>query len=274
MDPSTGLRRKASMALQVFASSINFGRKGTIIWDSPEMIGMQVFLLPLFQISFFAILAQYIGYQGAAVQSIVIGNALQTMSYSSVFAVANITSADKWQGTLATLIVTPANRMALFVGRAAFQSGLSVVIVLGGLFYASELFGVSFTSADIPGVLLVILITSVTMMSFGLLISSIGLFMRTAMIVANIFLFLTMLVSGVNFPVSNLPGWLQPVGYAIPMTYGTSAIRLAIAGDPLGRIAPLLGDEVLVGAAVLVLGYLLMVGFERLARTTGRFEEY
>jgi ABC-2 type transport system permease protein len=274
LDASTGFRKKASMALQVFASSVNFGRKGTIIWDSPEMIGMQVFILPLFQISFFAILAQYIGYQGSAVQYIVVGNALQAMSYSSVFAVANITSSDKWQGTIASLIVTPANRMALFVGRAVFQSGLSVVIVLGGLFYATELFGVSFASADLPGVLLVILITSVTMMSFGLLISSIGLFMRTAMIVANIFLFLTMLVSGVNFPVSSLPGWLQPVGYAIPMTYGTSAIRQAISGDSLGKIAPLLGDEILVGAVVLVLGYLLMVGFERLARKTGRFEEY
>ena len=262
------------MALQVFLSSVKFGRKGTVIWDSPEMIGMQVFILPLFQISFFAILATYIGYQSSAVQYIVVGNALQTMSYSAVFAVANITSQDKWQGTLATLIVTPANRMALFVGRAVFQAGLSVVIVAGGLFYAAELFGVSFASADIAGVLLVILITSVTMMSFGLLISSIGLFMRTAMIVANIFLFLTMLVSGVNFPVSSLPAWLQPVGYAIPMTYGTSAIRLAIAGGSLGKIAPLLGDEILAGAVVLVLGYMLMVGFERLARKTGRFEEY
>ena len=83
------------MAVRVFASSINFGRKGTVIWDSPEMIGMQVFLLPLFQISFFAILAQYIGYQGSQVQYIVVGNALQAMSYSAVFAVANITSSDK-----------------------------------------------------------------------------------------------------------------------------------------------------------------------------------
>ncbi len=94
------------------------------------------------------------------------------------------------------------------------------------------------------------------------------------MIVANIFLFITMLVSGVNFPVSSLPAWAQPVGYAIPMTYGTSAIRLAIAGASLGGISPLVEDEIFVGAVAIVLGYFLMVGFERLARKTGRFEEY
>ncbi|MDA4122333.1 MAG: ABC transporter permease [Thaumarchaeota archaeon] len=274
MDTSTSLRRRVSMAVQVFTSSIGFGRKGTVIWDSPEMIAMQVFLLPLFQISFFAVLAQYLDYSGSAVQYIVVGNALQAMSYSAVFAVANITSTDKWQGTLETLMVTPANRMALFVGRAVFQSGLSALIALGGLFYASELFGVSFAHADVVGVLLVVLVTSVTMMCFGLLISSVGLFLRTAMILANIFLFLTMLVSGVNFPLSTLPGWAQPVGYAIPMTYGTSAIRLAISGASLGGIGSLVADEVLVGAVAIMLGYLTMVGFERLARKTGRFEEY
>lgn len=274
METPTSLRERAILALQVFISSVKFGRKGTIVWDSPEMVGMQILILPLVQISFFAILAQYIGYPSSEVQYIVVGNALQVMSYASVFSVANITSQDKWQGTLQTLMVTPANRMALLVGRATFQAGLSAVIVLAGLLYAAIFFGVSFAYADVAGVLLVIAITSVTMMSFGLLISSIGLFMRTAMVVANVFLFLTMLVSGVNFPVSSLPLWLQPIGYAIPMTYGTTAIRLAIGGAPLGSIAPQLGYEILSGAGVLMVGYILMVGFERLARKTGRFEEY
>lgn len=269
-----GARKRAGMALQVFLSSINFGRRGTIIWDSPEMIGMQVFLLPLFQISFFAILAQYIAPGSGEVQYVVVGNALQAMSFASVFAVANITSSDKWQGTLPTLIVTPANRMAIFVGRGLFQAGISALISLGGLFYASVLFGVSFRSANLAAVLVVVAVTSLTMVSFGLLISSIGLFMRTAMIVANVFLFITMLVSGVDFPVSTLPAWVQPISYAIPMTYGTSAMRSAIAGASFAGIGDVLGEEVLVGVAVLILGYILMIGFERLARRTGRFEEY
>ncbi len=128
------------MAVQVFTSSVGFGRKGTIIWDSPEMIGMQILPAPArsrYPSSRYSPSTWTTAAPPCSTSSS--GNALQAMSYSAVFAVANITSTDKWQGTLETLMVTPANRMALFVGRAVFQSGLSSLIVLGGLFYASVL---------------------------------------------------------------------------------------------------------------------------------------
>jgi ABC-2 type transport system permease protein len=266
--------QKAALAFQVFKGSINFGRKGTIIWDSYEMWVMQILILPLMQMAFFAILSEYLGYPSTTTQYIVIGNALQIMSFSAVFAVANITSQDKWQGTLVNLLVTPANRMSLFVGRAFFQVLMSTMIVAAGLTYSHFIFGVDFSNADMPGIVLVVVITSLTMISFGLLISSIGLFMRTAMIVANIFLFLTLLVSGVNFPVSELPIWLQPVSYAIPLTYGISAMRMAISGSSLALIFSSLVYEIVDGLAVLLAGYLLLIGFERLARRTGKVEEY
>lgn len=112
------------------------------------------------------------------------------------------------------------------------------------------------------------------MISFGLLISSIGLYLRTAMILANIFLFLTMLVSGVNFPVSSLPLWLQPVSWSIPMTYGILATREAILGASVLGIGTILLKEFIDGLAVLLAGYILLKGFERLSRRTGRLEEY
>jgi len=112
------------------------------------------------------------------------------------------------------------------------------------------------------------------MTSFGLLISAVGLYMRTAMIVANIFLFITLLLSGVNFPVSVLPPWLQPVSWTIPLTYGTTALRAAIAGDSVTQLLPVLRWEALDGLMVLLAGYGLFTGFEALSRRTGRFEEY
>jgi ABC-2 type transport system permease protein len=204
----------------------------------------------------------------------VIGNAVQSMSFAAVFAVANITSQDKWQGTLENLIVTPANRMALFIGRASFQILMSILIVVSAFVYADFVFGVSFANTNFLALGITIVLTSVMMISFGLLISSIGLFMRTAMIVANIFLFLTMLVSGVNFPVSALPIWLQPVSWVIPMTYGVEAARGAIQGASLSSLAIILSKEFLDGIAVLFAGYFLLKGFEHLARKSGRLEQY
>jgi len=269
---STGARLRT--ALRVFKGAFFFGRKGLIIWDSWEMWVMQIVITPIAQIGFFALLSIYLQYKPSETQYIVIGNAIQSMSFSAVFAVANITSQDKWQGTLPSTMVTPANRAALFVGRAGFQVLLSAMIAAAGLLYAATIFGVSFASADFLGIAVTVLLTSVAMIGFGLLISAVGLYLRTALIVANIFLFVTLLLSGVNFPVSELPAWLQPVSWTIPLTYGTDAVRMAISGSSFTALLPTLGWEALDGLVVMVAGYALFTGFESLSRRTGRFEEY
>jgi ABC-2 type transport system permease protein len=271
------LREKISLFTRVFTGSVLFGRKGTILWDSWEMWIMQIFITPPAEMAFFFLLAIAVYHGPSAItqaQYTVIGNAVQSMSFAAVFAVANITSQDKWQGTLQNLIVTPANRMALFVGRATFQIFMSAIIVVAAFVYANFVFGISFAHADFLSLGIAIALTSVMMISFGLLISSIGLFMRTAMIVANIFLFLTMLVSGVNFPVQALPIWLQPVSWSIPMTYGVLAARGAIEGMSVFALGTVFLQELIDGIAVLFVGYLLLKGFERLARKSGRLEEY
>jgi ABC-2 type transport system permease protein len=269
-----GFSSRLHLALRVFKGAFFFGRKGLIIWDSWDMWVMQIVITPIAQMGFFAFLSIYWGYAASVTQFIVVGNALQAMSFSAVFAVANITSQDKWQGTLPGTIVSPANRVALFVGRAMFQVLLSALISAAGLLYANLVFGVSFASANFLSIAVVVMLTSCAMISFGLLISAVGLYMRTAMIVANIFLFITLLLSGVNFPVSDLPAWLQPFSWIIPLTYGTEALRSAISGSNLLQLSGIIGWEALDGFLVLLAGLGLFTGFETLSRRTGRFEEY
>jgi ABC-2 type transport system permease protein len=83
-----------------------------------------------------------------------------------------------------------------------------------------------------------------------------------------------LLVCGVNFPVSYLPAYIQPISYAIPMTYGTEAARMAVAGSPLGDISGLLGLEALVGLVVMLTGYLMFRWFERIARSKGTLDRF
>jgi ABC-2 type transport system permease protein len=155
-----------------------------------------------------------------------------------------------------------------------FQVLLSALISAAGLLYAATIFGVNFESANFLGMAVVIMLTSAAMISFGLLISAVGLYMRTAMIVANIFLFITLLLSGVNFLVSVLPAWLQPASWTIPLTYGTEALRMAISGASFAQLMSIHGWEALDGLLVLIAGFALFTGFENLSRQTGRFEEY
>jgi ABC-2 type transport system permease protein len=261
-------------SLRVFWSSANFAAKALFSWLRPEMWLMQLLALPLFQIAFFVYLARFINPLNSSVAFMAVGNAMQVVSFSSIFAVCNITSEEKWQGTLIPLIVTPANRFPLFVGRAMIQilNGMATIAV--GFFYASAVFGVDLSGTNLPALTLVVFITALAMTGFGLMLGSIGLYLRTAMIIANVFLFIGLLVCGVNFPVTDLPVWLQPVSYAIPMTYGTIAARAAVRGSGIFELAPILIQEIAAGAGSLLVGYMLFLAFEALARRRGTIEEY
>jgi ABC-2 type transport system permease protein len=233
----------------------------------------QLFVLPLFDMAFFVYLSMFIDPTGSAVPFIAVGNALQVASFSSIFAVCNLTSEEKWQGTLTPLITTPANRFPLFLGRAMFQilNGMATIAV--GFFYVATVFGVNMARTDFVALTVVIVITCVAMTGFGLMLGSVGLYLRTAMIIANVFLFIGLLLCGVNFPVTELPVWLQPLSYAIPMTYGTMAARAAVQGANLGELTPVLLQEIGAGIGSILFGYVLFLGFEALARRKGTFEE-
>ena len=235
---------------------------------------VQALLLPLFQIAFFVYLARFVEPSGTSVAYIAVGNAMQISAFSSIFAVCNITSEEKWQGTLIPIISTPANRFPLFLGRAVFQVFNAAVTVAIGFVYAQFIFGVDMSAANFLSLAVVILLTSVAMTGFGLMLGSLGLYLRTAMIIANVFLFIGLLLCGVNFPVSSLPVWLQPLSYAIPMTYGTAAARAAVAGASLADLAPTLLEETAAGVGSILVGYGLFRAFEHLARTRGRLEEF
>ena len=261
-------------AFRIFLSSAKFAVRALFSWLRPEMWLMQVLTLPLFEMAFFVYLGRFVAPATSNIAFIAVGNAMQVASFSSIFAVCNLTSEEKWQGTVTPLLATPANRFPLFLGRAMFQIFNGMASIAVGFIYATFIFGVDMSHANFLALSLVILITSLAMTGFGLMLGSVGLFMRTAMIIANIFLFIGQLLCGVNFPVTVLPTWLQPFSYAIPMTYGTMAARGAVQGWGILQLGPVLLQEIGAGVVSILIGYLLFRGFEILAIRRGKLEEY
>jgi ABC-2 type transport system permease protein len=259
---------------RVFWSSAVLAKKALFAWLNPAMWITQLFVISLFQMAFFVYVATYVDNPDIGVAFVAVGNALQSVAAVAIFAVCNITGEEKQQGTLQNILASPANRFSIFVGRAMFQilNGLATVVI--AFAYAAFIFGVDFSQTDWLALALTILVTTFAMTGFGLMLSSLGLFLRTSMIVANIFLFIGLLVCGVNFPVSYLPTWLQPLSFAIPMTYGVFAAREAVAGASVAEIAGPLAACALVGLAALLLGYAMMLWFERMARRKGTMEKY
>jgi ABC-2 type transport system permease protein len=237
-----------------------------------------IFVIPLTQMVFFAFVVQ-LGAGGAsgtasAIAYTALGNAVATVTYSSVFSVAQTTDSEKFQGTLEHLLVSPANRLALYFGRGLIPILISLATVTVGLIYASTFFGVRIALTSIPTLALSVVITAVAMVGFGLLLAGVALYLRTSLILGNIFLFVGLLLSGVNFPLSQLPVPLQYAGYALPLTWGVAAIRASVSAAPASVLLPLWGAVALSAGITLTAAITLWEVFERRALSTGSIARF
>ncbi len=233
-----------------------------------------IFVVPLTQMVFFAYVVQLGGGGAAQIAFTAVGNAVATVTYSSVFSVCQTTDSEKEQGTMEHLLVTPTNRLALYFGRGLIPILISLATVAVGLLYAHTLYGVAIPLASLPSLVVSVVLTAFAMVGFGLLLGGVALYLRTSIILGNIFLFIGLLLSGINFPLSSLPLPLQWVGDALPLTWGVAAIRASLAGESIGALAVLWGAVTI--AAVLSFG--LAIGlwayFERRALTTGSIARF
>ena len=258
--------------LKVFLSSAVFSFRAQFDWLNPSMWLTMKLVLSLSQMAFFAFVGMFAGATVSTVSFIVIGNALQSLSWNTVFSVINITGHDKWDGTLPLVLATPAHRMPLFIGRAMIHVLDGLLSAAISFCFAVFVFGVNFAQADILALMVVVILTSFTMSGFGLLIGGLSFFFRNPMVFANIFTFVLLIFCGVNFSVQNLPAFVQPVSYLFPLTYGVTAARRAIDGANLIQIGSTLGLQLVVGLASMIVGFILFRTFENNARKTGKME--
>ncbi len=233
-----------------------------------------VFIIPLTQMVFFVFVVRLGGGSSGSVQFTALGNAIATVTYSAVFSVCQTTDNEKQQGTMEHLLVTPANRFAMYLGRGLIPILISLATATVGIVYAVVLFGVPLASSSIPSLAVSVSLTAFAMVGFGLLLGGVALYLRTSIILGNIFLFIGLLLSGVNFPASQLPLPLQWIGYGYPLTWGLLAVRDSVAGDTLGTTAIVWGIVALAAAVSYGLAIGLWNVFERRALSTGSIARF
>ena len=226
----------------------------------PTMLGS-----PLFQIVFFTYLGRY-SRAGNGDAFFIVGNAVQVCGMSSVYGMTMMVANERWFGTLGPLLATPANRLAIFLGRG-------VPVFANGLFISAFGFGVGVALLhfrpplhSLPALALVVCLTTVSCTTFGMVLGSIGLRSKDFFFVANLAYFLMLLFCGVNIPLSVMPGWMEAIGRSLPLTHGIEAARTIAAGGGLDEVSGLLWTELGIAAAYASVGY----GFFRLLELGSR----
>ena len=241
-------------------------------WISPWVFFPTLVVYPLFQILFFAYLGRYAGVQND--DFFLIGNTFVAIAVTGFFGMGHSVANERRSQTLASILASPASRLALFLGRAlpSVLTGLvvaSISFTLGALILHVHV-GAR-TAAELA---FAALVSSFACTAFGLCIGALGLRGRNVTLFADSIASCMMLVSGANVPLERLPGWLQQVSAVIPLTHGIKAARELSNNGHFSAAARLLLTEVAIGVAYLLAGLALLRLFEYEGRRTATLETF
>jgi ABC-2 type transport system permease protein len=132
---------------------------------------------------------------------------------------------EKEVGTLEQLNVTPLARWELITGKLLPYALIGIIDVVLVLIVAIFWFEVPMRGS-ITLLFAMCLVYLLSTLGLGLLVSTISKTQQQAMMTA-IFFFLTpmLYLSGFIFPIENMPAWIQPLTYLIPLRYFLIIVR-------------------------------------------------
>jgi ABC-2 type transport system permease protein len=257
--------------MRIFFQGAYLSYVALFTWFSPQNYLASKIIMPLGQILFFTFLGTYATGQASA-SFYVIGNAVQLAAVSGVYGVTMSIGGDRWTGTLPYLFGAPANRLTMFLGRAAIHVVDGMVGVGIGLAWGVLLLGLDLSKTDPVALILTILAVAFSTSGLGLMLGSVSLITVNVMFINNLIYFLLLIFSGSNLDLTKLPAVMQAVSAVIPLSRGITAARTIIAGGSLSQVAPLLVQEVAIGALYALVGYFMFRWFETQAKRRGSLE--
>jgi ABC-2 type transport system permease protein len=259
-------------ALRVFVVGGVTSYRALFNWVDPWIFVPQTLGYPIFEILFFAYLGRF-----ASVQSdkfFLIGNAFMAIAMTGFFGMGQAIGGERRSQTLATLLASPANRFALFLGRALPSMLTGVVVSATAFTVCSFVLRVHFAGHELLGLVAAAGVSSFACTSFGLCLGSLGLRGRSVSLFADTIGGSMLLVSGANVPLERLPRFVRAVGSGLPLTHGIQAGRILGGGGSFGTAGPLLAREALVGCCYLLLGVVMLRLLEYEGRRSAALETF
>lgn len=239
-------------------------------WISPWILVPSLLVAPLAQILLFS----YVG-RSAGVESdvfFVVGNAVQYSALPCLFGMTSTVVGERLQRTLGIILVSPAPRLALVIGRSlpVMLNGLAVSVF--GLVAGSALLGLPVRAATLGPVTLTIVVSVFGCTGLGLVAAAVGLRLRDTAALPNILFGILLLCSGADIPRHALPGWLAGIGDWLPLTHGIAAARSVVEGGSIAGAGRDLAAEALLGLGYGMAGALMLRLLERRSRSAATLD--
>jgi ABC-2 type transport system permease protein len=153
-----------------------------------------------------------------AAMFVVVGSGLTGLWSSLLFISGNSINAERWQGTLESLVGAPTPFDVIVFGKNlanVVQSLISMIVAYG---YSLHM--------DQPLMFVISLVLSIfAFISFGLTIAPIFVMYREVQQWQNAMEYPVYILAGFLFPVLLLPGWTTPISYLLPPYWAAVALH-------------------------------------------------
>jgi ABC-2 type transport system permease protein len=178
-------------------------------------------------------------------------------------------------GTLEAELATPAPPWMVLGVTPIYAFGASAVRSVFYLWGATLLVGLALPNANLLTVIVGVPLVLASFVGLGLLTAGSTMLVRRTNPVAVLLGSMSVFVSGVAYPVSVLPHWLQQLGRFLPLTHALVVLRGAfLSGTPPATLRGNLTALALFGAILIPVGLATFAYALRRARVDGSLTHY
>jgi ABC-2 type transport system permease protein len=148
-------------------------------------------------------------------------------------------SQEREVGTLDGMMVAPINRLSVILGKTIAQMARGMLQGVLILLLSMALFGVTI-HGSILLVFALLLLGVFSFVGLGVVLTSFAKNQETAVMMMTTIMFPMMFLSGVFFPIEQMPWFMQSISKFLPLTYVADALRKVMV---LGADIPALAGE-------------------------------
>ena len=144
---------------------------------------------------------------------------------------------EKETGTMDVLLVSPARPLQIILAKMVPFFVLSCINLTTILLLAHYVLGITMTG-NLGSIIMISLVYLALSLALGLLVSTIASSQIVALLIsAAVMLMPIVMLSGMMFPIENMPAVIKPISAIVPARWYIDAMRkLMIQGAPLGMI--------------------------------------
>lgn len=203
-----------------------------------------------------------------------IGTAVWTFLAVVFDSVTETVTMERWEGTIEYTFMSPVSRVTHMFGSCAYALIHGIVMTTLQLGIMALFFHLDLSHANWPMALLVLAIGSFSFIGFGTMAAVLPmLYTERGAQMAYIIRAIILLVSGVYYPVTVLPPFLQALSVASPATYVLNGLRgTLMAGAGTYNAWPVIWPLILCAVISIPVGLYIFHLAERYAKRTGKLK--